>query len=83
MREALESGFEQWCESVDVEGIHDLAGLLVAGVRSLVATGEILLHMVTTPRGELQLALLSPGAARSGAHARGRKSATHHRGRGI
>jgi lambda family phage portal protein len=61
MREALEDAWNSWSESgVDQEGLHDLPGLLVASVRSLVASGETLGQLVTTPRGELRVRLLSP-----------------------
>lgn len=60
MRATLEDAFAEWSESVDVEQMHDLAGFTLAGVRSLVRSGESVVHLVTTGRGELRLRLLSP-----------------------
>jgi lambda family phage portal protein len=57
---ALEDGFRTWSECVDIEELHDLGGHLCAGVRSLVAAGELLDQFVTTRYGELRLHLLSP-----------------------
>jgi lambda family phage portal protein len=60
MRRALENAFTAWSELVDLEELHDLGGHLCAGVRSLVSSGELLDHMVTTRHGELRLHLLNP-----------------------
>ena len=57
---ALEDAWARFYESADAEGVHDLAGLISAGVRSLVVNGEALFLHVTTPRGEPRLRLLSP-----------------------
>ena len=60
MRAALEDAWARFYESADIEGVHDLAGLISAGVRSLVVNGEALFLHVTGPRGEPRLRLLSP-----------------------
>ena len=59
MRRALEDAWSRFYEHADAEGVHDLAGLISAGTRSLVINGECLLAHVTTPRGEPRLRLLS------------------------
>ena len=58
--EALEQGFAAWSENVDVTGVGvDLAGFLNSSVRSLVSSGESVVHLATTRHGELKLRLLS------------------------
>lgn len=60
MREALESAFSQWSEDVDITGSGiDLAGFLSSAVRSIVSSGEAVIQLVTTERGELRLRLLN------------------------
>jgi lambda family phage portal protein len=51
------TGFYSDC---DQEGLADLGGLLGSSTRTLVAAGEALFHLVTSPRGELRLRHLSP-----------------------
>jgi lambda family phage portal protein len=60
IRGALEDGWARFYEDCDQEGVADLGGMLSGATRSTVASGDGLLHFVTTPRGELRLRLLSP-----------------------
>jgi lambda family phage portal protein len=60
MAQAIEDAWNQWTQCVDVEGVHDLTGLLHLAVRSIVPSGEYLGQFVTTPRGELRIRSLSP-----------------------
>jgi hypothetical protein len=59
-RTALEDAWGRFYSSCDQEGVADLGGLLSGFMRSIIISGEGLLHFVTTPRGELRLRLLSP-----------------------
>lgn len=58
-RRAIEEAFSRWAEDVDVAGGVDLCGFLSSAVRSIVSSGEAIVHLVTTPRGELRLRLLN------------------------
>jgi lambda family phage portal protein len=60
VRSALEEAWGRFYSACDVEGVHDLCGLLNGAVYSLVGTGEALFQMVTAGRGELRLRWLSP-----------------------
>lgn len=59
-RRALEDAWSRFYQDADQEGVADLGGLLGNLTRSMVTNGEGLLHLVTSPRGELRLRLLSP-----------------------
>ena len=59
IRNALEDGWRRFYESCDQEGVADLGGMLSGVTRSMVTNGEGLLHLVTSPRAELRLRLLS------------------------
>jgi capsid protein len=55
----LESRFYEWSRTCDIEGVDDLTGLLNVIVRSIVQTGEAVLHLPVDVRGNLNLRLLS------------------------
>ena len=60
VRVALEKAYNRFYSRCDVEGVSDLAGLGSNVTRSVVISGEAIIHMVTVRRGELRLRLLSP-----------------------
>ena len=59
-RRAIEDAWGRFYRESDQEGVADLGGMLAGLTRSMVTSGEGLLHFVTTQRGELRLRLLSP-----------------------
>ena len=60
VRRGLEAAWnDQFWAKADIEGA-DLCQFLGRAVRSLVTPGEAFVRMLTTPRGELRLQLLSP-----------------------
>jgi hypothetical protein len=60
IRRALESVWNNFATRSDIEGTDDLIAQLNVIIRTIIASGEIFVRMVTTKRGELRLQLLSP-----------------------
>ena len=60
MARGIERGWNAWAENVSVtEDGTSLAGFLANAVRSIVSSGEAVVQLVTTERGDLRLRLLN------------------------
>jgi capsid protein len=60
VRAALEQAWGRFYTRCDIEGVCDLGGMCANVVRSLVISGDAIVHMLTVGRGEPRLRLLSP-----------------------